>query len=117
MRTSQYSVSQLEKEFERQIILDMKTMKAFMGTDVDMTIHRILNQLCYMSSYSHAGKYYSLNRLAKFDSHGLWHFDDIHFSKNGTLKKTILELNLLIATPIHLMQGQSSVISYPIYAM
>jgi hypothetical protein len=92
MRVSQYSVSQLEKEFERQIILDMKTMKSIMGTDVDMTIHRILKQLSYVSSYSHAGKYYSLNRLAKFDPQGLWHFDDIHFSNTGTLKKTILEL-------------------------
>ncbi len=33
------------KQFERQIILDMKTMKAIMGTDMDMTIYRNLKQL------------------------------------------------------------------------
>jgi hypothetical protein len=91
MRTSQYSVDHLEKQFEKQIILDMKSMKAIMGTDVDMTIYRILKQLNYVSSYSHAGKYYSINKLVKFDMQGLWHYNDIHFSNKGTLKKTILE--------------------------
>ena len=92
MRTSQYSVDQLEKQFEDQIVLDMKKMKAILGTNVDMTIYRNLKRLCYVSSYSHAGKNYSLKRLAKFDLHGLWHYGDIHFSKMGTLKKTIIEL-------------------------
>lgn len=92
MRKCQYSITQLEKQFESQIVLDLKKMKAFIGTDVDMTIYRILKQLGYISSYSHAGKYYSLKRLAKFDLHGLWHYDDIHFSNMGTLKKTIIEL-------------------------
>ncbi len=92
MRTAQYSVNQLEKQFESQIILDMKKMKAIIGTDVDMTIYRNLKRLCYVSSYSHAGKYYSLKRFAKFDLHGLWHNNDIHFSNMGTLKKTIIEL-------------------------
>lgn len=92
MKTTQYSVDFLEKQFERLIILDMKTMKAIMGTDVDMTIYRNLKQLNYLSSYSHAGKYYSLKRLAKFDLNGLWHHNDIHFSNVGTLKNTIIEL-------------------------
>ena len=92
MRTPQYSINKLKKQFESQIILDMKKMKTILGTDVDMTIYRILKQLCYITSYSHAGKYYSLKRPAKFDLHGLWHYGDIHFSNMGTLKKTIIEL-------------------------
>lgn len=92
MRTPQYSVKLLEKQFESQIILDMKKMKATLGTDVDMTIYRILKQLSYVSSYSDTGKYYTLKRLAKFDPDGLWHYNDIHFSNMGTLKKTIVGL-------------------------
>jgi len=92
MKTIQYPVNQLEKQFESQIVLDMKEMKTILGTDVDMTIYRNLKRLCYISSYSHAGKYYSLKRLARFDSLGLWHYNYIHFSSSGTLKNTIIYL-------------------------
>jgi len=92
MKTVQYPVNQLEKQFESKIVLDMKEMKAILGTDVDMTIYRNLKRLCYISSYSHAGKYYSLKRLAKFDLLDLWHYNGIHFSKAGTLKNAVLYL-------------------------
>ena len=92
MKTAQYPVDQLEKQFESQIVLDMKNMKTILGTDVDMTIYRNLKRLCYISSYSHAGKYYSLERLARFDQQGLWHYFDIHFSKSGTLKDSVIYL-------------------------
>jgi hypothetical protein len=92
MKNTQYPVDQLEKQFESQIVLDMIEMKTILGTDVDMTIYRNLKRLCYISSYSHAGKYYSLKRLARFDLHGLWHYKDIHFSSSGTLKNTVLSL-------------------------
>jgi hypothetical protein len=92
MKTVQYPVNQLEKQFESKIVLDMKEMKTILGTDVDMTIYRNLKRLCYVSSYSHAGKYYSLKRLTRFDLLGLWHYNDIHFSKAGTLKNTVLYL-------------------------
>jgi chaperonin cofactor prefoldin len=92
MKTVQYPVNQLEKQFESKIVLNMKEMKMILGTDVDMTIYRNLKRLYYVSSYSHAGKYYSLKRLARFDLLGLWHYNDIHFSKVGTLKNTVLYL-------------------------
>jgi len=92
MKTTQYPVDQLKKQFETQIVLDMKEMKTILGTDVDMTIYRNLKRLCYISSYSHAGKYYSLERLARFDLLGLWHYYDIHFSNSGTLKNTVIHL-------------------------
>ncbi len=92
MKTTQYPVDQLEKQFESKIVLDMIEMKTILGTDVDMTIYRNLKRLYYVSSYSHAGKYYSLKRLARFDLHGLWHYNDIHFSSSGTLKNTIISL-------------------------
>ena len=93
MKTTQYPVDQLERQFESQIVLDMIEMKTILGTDVDMTIYRNLKRLYYISSYSHAGKYrYSLKRLARFNLQGLWHFNDIHFSSSGTLKNTIISL-------------------------
>lgn len=92
MKTVQYPVSQLEKQFESQIVLEMIEMKSILGTDVDMTVYRNLKRLHYISSYSDAGKYYSLERLARFNHWGLWHYNDIHFSEKGTLKNTLLYL-------------------------
>lgn len=45
-----------------------------------------------MSSYSHAGKYYTLKEIAQFDKDGLWHHGDISFSKHRTLMNTIVYL-------------------------
>lgn len=92
MKTVQYPISQLEKQFERQIVLDMISMKSILGTAVDMTVYRNLKRLEYISSYSDAGKYYSLKRLARFNRLGLWHYNDIHFSVKVTLKNTLLYL-------------------------
>ncbi|MFQ5771999.1 MAG: hypothetical protein ACE5HX_15800 [bacterium] len=57
-----------------------------------MTIHRKLHALDYRSSYSHKGKYYTLNTIAHYDRNGLWEFNGIYFSKYDTLSKTIEHL-------------------------
>jgi hypothetical protein len=56
-----------------------------------------------------------LGGIAKFDSYGLWHCNDIHFSKHGNLKQTLIHLintseNGLNATEIGglLRMGQRS---------
>jgi len=45
-----------------------------------------------LSSYSHAGKYYTLNTIPKFDKRGLWLHKEVRFSKHGTLRKTLVVL-------------------------
>ena len=45
------------------------------------TAIRRLSDVGYLSSYSHAGKFYALAEAARFDSFGLWHDGDIHFSR------------------------------------
>jgi hypothetical protein len=44
--------------------------------------------LSYRTSYSHAGRYYALERAMRFDEHGLWSVRSIRFSKYGTLMDT-----------------------------
>jgi hypothetical protein len=41
-----------------------------------------------VSSYSHRGKYYTLDEIACFDAMGLWSFRSVWFSKHGTLLRT-----------------------------
>jgi len=57
-----------------------------------VTVFRVLKAIGYYNSYSHAGKYYTLERIPEFDDRGLWHYRDIGFSRHGTLRATILSL-------------------------
>lgn len=67
----------------------MPEIKNVLGTQVYKTALRKLKQLSYLSSYSHGGRYYTLQRIARFDERGLWSYDDAHFSKHGTLMSTL----------------------------
>jgi hypothetical protein len=46
----------------------------------------------YLSSYSHAGKYYTLARVPSFDADGLWAHSGVLFSSHGTLRNTVVHL-------------------------
>jgi len=72
----------------REKIATMRELKAALGTDVDITVFRKLRELAYHSSYSHRGKYYTLDEIARFDATGLWSFRSVYFSKFGTLLRT-----------------------------
>jgi hypothetical protein len=92
MRKPNPKIATLETEFQKQRILTISEVKQILNTHVNMTAYRILCTLSYLSSYSHAGKYYTLQQFAEFDSHGIWSYKDVHFSRFGTLKNTIVEI-------------------------
>jgi hypothetical protein len=54
-----------------------------------MTVFRRLRQAGYRSSFTHGGRYYTLQEIPKFDEQGLWFHRDIGFSRAGTLKQTV----------------------------
>ena len=49
------------------------------------SLFRDLSSLGYVSSYSHTDRYYTLSSVAEFDADGLWQFQGIGFSRDGTL--------------------------------
>ena len=79
---------QLRQLLLKRKIATMRELKAALGTQVDMTVFRKLRQLDYHSSYSHRGKYYTLDEIAQFDEMGLWSFRAVWFCRHGTLLKT-----------------------------
>lgn len=89
MRKVTYHAEDLRELFRREKVLTMDAMKKALGTHVKMTVFRKLHTLCYRTSYSHAGKYYMLDEMADYDQHGLWSFGSIHFSRYGSLLRTI----------------------------
>ncbi|MGH7662995.1 MAG: hypothetical protein ACRENI_01660 [Gemmatimonadaceae bacterium] len=78
----------IRRLLQRQKIATMPELKDALGTDVDVTVFRKLRELAHRTSYSHRGKYYTLDEIARFDALGLWSFRSVWFSKHGTLVRT-----------------------------
>lgn len=89
MRTKTFDASTIKELLIRQKIATMPELQTALGTHVNMTIIRKLQELSYHSSYSHKGKYYTLDEIADFDSQGLWSFESVLFSRYGTLTQTV----------------------------
>jgi len=89
MRPLQYHSQALEALFDREKVVTLDAMKEALGTTAKMTVFRKLKILSYRASYSHAGKYYTLDEIAQYDQHGLWNYRQVCFSKYGSLLNTV----------------------------
>jgi len=81
-------VSRLNQLFRRKRAALLDDLRAALGTASRTTIFRILKAVGYFTSYSHAGRFYTLRRIPKFDRLGLWSWRGIGFSSHGTLRAT-----------------------------
>jgi hypothetical protein len=52
---------QVRRLLQRQKTATMPELKEALGTDVDVTVFRKLRELAYRTSYSHRGKYHTLD--------------------------------------------------------
>ena len=89
MNTVHYPAERLVNLLNEHKIATMPQLKAALGSSVTQTVLRKLSELGYRSSYSHRGAYYTLDALADYDEQGLWSYQDIRFSRHGTLLNTI----------------------------
>jgi hypothetical protein len=85
-------VDKLREVFLKRRVLDIQDVYKALRSNSRATAYRYLQKLDALSSYSHAGKYYTLKTIAQFDEDGLWHCGEIGFSKYGTLMDTIVHL-------------------------
>ncbi len=88
MRTESFHADDLARLLRRNKIATMSELKKALGTQVEVTVFRKLKQLSYRSSYSHRSRYYTLDEIARFDPRGLWSFQSVWFSRQGTLVAT-----------------------------
>lgn len=51
-----------------------------------------LKQWKAYTSYNKNSRYYAMPTVARFDENGLWHYENIFFSKYGNLKNTVMHL-------------------------
>lgn len=92
MKPSQGSDRILRKLFRKRQVVTLDELMATLGTSSRMTVFRRLKMLGYLSSFTDAGKYYTLTGIPVFDEFGLWFYNEIGFSSAGTLKSTIAEI-------------------------
>jgi hypothetical protein len=81
----------LKSFFKRKYLANIVELRDLIGV-CDRTVFRALSPLGYLTSYSHAGAFYTLQDIPSFDAHGLWFHGDVRFSKHGTLRATIVVL-------------------------
>jgi hypothetical protein len=89
MRTKTFLADRVVEFFHTRKIATMPELKEILGTEVDMTVFRKLSALGYRTSYSHRGRYYSLDGIPQFDESGLWPYRSVWFSRFGTLVNTV----------------------------
>jgi hypothetical protein len=88
MNTTKYHLQALKQFFDRHKIATLDQLREALGNPARCTVFRKLNELHYLSSYSHRGKYYTLKSIAQFSKHGLWNFRSVWFSHFGNLLQT-----------------------------
>lgn len=82
----------LRKFFRKRGVGQLADLFRVLQTSSRMSVFRRLNTVGYHSSFTHAGRYYTLVELPKFDSWGLWFHRQVGFSRVATLKATVVEL-------------------------
>ena len=92
MTRSSEAAKALTKLFNRDVVQDLEALFNALGTTSRMTVFRRLKAVGYLSSYTHAGRYYTLAGLPEFDDNGLWLHQGVGFSQAGTLKQTVAVL-------------------------
>jgi len=88
MRTSTFHSKDLVVLLRHNRIATIDELKTALGTDVAITVYRKLKEVPYHTSYSHRGRYYTLDEVARFDDKGLWSYRDVCFSIFGNLMAT-----------------------------
>ncbi len=89
MRPVSFQPAALRRHLLRHKIADLPQLKRVLGTAVDLTVFRKLQQLGSLTSYSHRGRFYTLQEIVRFDALGLWSHQSVWFSRYGSLLDTV----------------------------
>jgi len=72
----------------KQKIATLGQLMAALGTDARRTAFRKLKAPAARASYSHCGRYYTLDEVGELDELELWCYEEVCFSLRGTLLET-----------------------------
>ncbi len=80
------------KMFRKKYIVTIDELFHVLDTHSRMSVFRRLKPIGYLTSFTDAGRYYTLPDIPKFDPLGLWFYQGVGFSRAGTLKSTVIDL-------------------------
>lgn len=92
MLSPELSRQALRQLFRQRRVVDLALLFKTLRTESAMSVFRRLSGLGYLTSYSHARRYYTLDHIPDFDGDGLWQYQGVFFSKHGTLKDTVAHM-------------------------
>ena len=84
--------AQLLSALRAHPVLTLEEIRGVLGGVSEATARRRLRSVPYRSSYSHNGRYYTLFEEGKFDRWGLWSYEGVRVSRDGTLTATVERL-------------------------
>jgi len=86
------SKTALKNLFRRTPVTQIGALYRALKTRARGSVMRRLKSIGYFSSYTHAGSYYTLREIPRFDQFGLWYYGNVGFCRAGTLKAAVKEL-------------------------
>lgn len=89
MKTTRIHSHAISALLRQQKIATLDELKVVLDTNAPATVFRKLGELGYRTSYSHGGRYYTLDEIIRFNTEGLWSYDSVWFSRYGTLLGTL----------------------------
>lgn len=92
MRPTLYNPDAAAALIRKQKIASLSELMDALGTSARRTAFRKLRELSCRTSYSHCGRYYTLDEVADFDDLGLWSHCEVWFSIHGSLLETAAAL-------------------------
>lgn len=89
-RTSK--INTVRNLIRKNTVVTLAQLRTALGPVCDLTVHQVMHEAGCRTSYSHNGRYYTLEELIAFDQNGLWSYHGIRFSREGTLTATLIAL-------------------------
>lgn len=83
----------LKERFKEFNVLTLDQVSKMHGCSI-RTVQRQFAALEVLRSYNRNSRYYTLPSIPKFNTYGIWGYQDIRFSKFGDLRKTVKQLIL-----------------------
>lgn len=82
----------LRNLFRKTPVMSMPQLEKALAPRSRRSLFRDLDSLGYLTSYSHTGRFYTLRSVPEFDPDGIWRYQGVSFSRDGTLKATVRRL-------------------------
>ena len=92
MRPTRFTSRMVATALQQLVVATIDQLCEAVGGCSVSTMRRKLKGVKYLTSYSHAGMYYTLCDTPEFDEYGLWEHNGAQFSRYGTLRETVYQL-------------------------